>query len=330
MATFFGHAPPPAASQPPTADQPIKMQGFPLPPLPGAPTPHSSSSSAASLQASEPLAAFAHLYPHLIHQPHLQHHLGHPPQPGQGPGIDPSILLGLTHHDLASHSHYGSLATGAFGGATPGTSVLSDADLDFESVLASLGAAAHQQQQQQQQQQHGRHHQPHTRAVYGSHDAHTDIFAAGGMFDQAAMHPPPLNDQQQQQQLSPRLQLDRMPSYFTQHAAPPQQQQPPPPHTHESFPSPALPSSSSSAKPAERGRGTSSKRSASTERTGRTGRTASTGTASTGTAASGGGSVGKAPRQSRSRSARRSSSAAGYDRDRPSPTSRESGGRRGA
>ncbi|GAA5940487.1 hypothetical protein JCM3775_004810 [Rhodotorula graminis] len=322
MATFYGHAP---ASQPTAPDQPIKMQGFPLPPLPGgAPTPHSSSSLP---PASQPLAAFAHLYPHLAHQPHLEHHLGHPPQPGQGPGIDPSILLGFTpagqhqhhqhHHDLATESHYGSLGNGAFGGPHPGTSVLSDADLDFESVLASLGAAAHQQPPQHQQ---GHHHQPHARAVYGSHEAHTDIFAAGGMFDQAAMHPPPLDGQQ----LSPRLQLDRMPSYFTQHVPPPQQQQQqqtqPQPQQHESFPSPAVPSSSSSAKPAERGRGTSSKRSASTERTGRTGRTASTG----------GGSVGKAPRQSRSRSARRSSSAAGYDRDRPSPTSRESGGRRGA
>ncbi|GAA5849642.1 hypothetical protein JCM9279_007296, partial [Rhodotorula babjevae] len=325
MATFFGHAPPPPAStQPPAADQPIKMQGFPLPPLPGAPTPHSSSSATAALPASQPLAAFAHLYPHLAHQPplhHHHHHLGHPPAPGQGPGIDPSILLGFTslpHHDLSGHAHYGSLASGGFSAPHPGTSVLSDADLDFESVLASLGAAAHQQQQHQQQQQQQQQ-QQHARNVYGSHEAHTDIFAAGGMFDQAAMHPPPLNGQQQQ--LSPRLQLDRMPSYFTQHAAPPQQQQQP----QESFPSPALPSSASAAgpKPAERGRGTSTKRSASTERTGRTGRSATAGTSASG----GSSSVGKAPRQSRSRSARRSSSAAGYDRDRPSPTSRESGGR---
>ncbi|TNY17119.1 helix-loop-helix DNA-binding domain-containing protein [Rhodotorula diobovata] len=351
MATFFGHAPPTASgsNSQPSSDAPIKMQGFALPPLP---LPHPPSAPPPPPPpppppgSSQALAAFAHLYPQAgVHSfPHLGGH--HQPGPG---GIDPSMLLGFSAHGPShlDHTHFGSLGNGGFGHPA-GTSVLSDADLDFESVLASLGAAAHQHQQHQQQQQQQAQQAQHAAAQghYGSHGGtnggqqHADLFGAGGMFDQAAMHPPPpatghsLNGQQ----LSPRLQLDHMPSYFTQppplshshshphshpHSLPKQQQ-------HDAFPSPALPSAATttattttttnarSSKSSERG--TSSKRSVSTERTGRTGRTAATGA----------GSVGKAPRQSRSRSARRSSSAAGYDRDRPSPSSRESGGRRGA
>ncbi|GAA5953689.1 hypothetical protein JCM21900_001703 [Sporobolomyces salmonicolor] len=89
------------------AHQPIKLQGFDIP---GA----SSSSSSRSTPAG-----------------------------GGGAGvgnssIDPAMLFGLSPTSQSHFSNgFGSL--GAGGGATYGSSVLSDADLDFESMLASLG-----------------------------------------------------------------------------------------------------------------------------------------------------------------------------------------------
>ncbi|BGP51188.1 hypothetical protein JCM10450v2_007117 [Rhodotorula kratochvilovae] len=316
MAAFFGHSAPVSSAPPSASDGPIKLEGFPLPSLP----------------THNPALAAFHLYPGQHFHPQQQHHPQHLPQqqlqPGQGgSGIDPAVLLGFTaaassssgQHQQHGVGSYGSLAGTSFG--APGGSVLSDADLDFESVLASLGAAAQPQQQQQHVGSAGQYGQQ------GGAQAQNDLFGQGGMFDQSAMQQPP-PQQQQHQQLSPRLSHGaRVPSYYTQHTNPPPlvhsqshslplQHQP---QQRDAFPAPAAPAPAPAPTAPAAERGSSSKRSVSTERTGRTGRTATTGS----------GSVGKAPRQSRSRSARRSSSAAGYDRDRPSPSSRDSGGRRG-
>ncbi|GJN93217.1 hypothetical protein Rhopal_006264-T1 [Rhodotorula paludigena] len=297
MAAFYGHPPQPAST---AGDAPIKTHGFALPTQqPFLPNPSSSSPAASAPPGS------AAAYIRTGFSPTLGQ--GHPfpfGQPGAS-GIDPAILLGLTgqaqpHAQHSPHAGFGSLGSMPFGSlgagaGGAGASSLSDADLDFESVLASLGAAS----QQHQQQYNGG--QPASQAGGGGAGAGANGFLGSPMFDQASALQP-------NQQLSPRLQLDRVPSYYTQH----QQQQ------QEAFLPPAAPAASTSAgQSSAAAPGSSSKRSASTERTGRTGRPPVRTNASDRSSG-----VGKAPRQSRSRSARRSSSAAGYDRDRPSPSSR--------
>lgn len=210
---------------------------------------------------------------------HHQQHQQQPTSPANSNNVDPAILFGYsaTASGMASPLAASQASAGGHGRAGAGgmygsSSVLSDADLDFENILASLNSAAAQQ-----------------------HSA--------GALPQGYMGAPIAGLQSGANHLRHQSPLAPVNENGTQQAAGEpveffSQPQPPKPRrssTHE-FGTPNTNATASyGASPSD----TSSKRSVSQERTGRLGRSSS---------ASG---VGKAPRQtSRSRSARRTSSAA--------------------
>ncbi|KAL7338717.1 hypothetical protein BJY59DRAFT_337067 [Rhodotorula toruloides] len=204
-----------------------------------------------------------------------------------GAGIDPSVLFGLGQPASGGYGSFG-MGMGSYGGPS---SVLSDADLDLENMIASFGNGTNGG--------HG----------HNGHAGHAswagDAAVANGLLGLASHAP---NNPSLQAFASPQMHHAPSPTAHSRAAASPTEERDygslgsgrrrgsegfgsPPPSRH---PPPSATNSS--------------KRSTSTERTGRVGRSSG---------------IGKAPRQtSRSRSARRSANAAGYQ-DRPSPGGKE-------
>ncbi|GAA5824722.1 hypothetical protein JCM11251_005314 [Rhodosporidiobolus azoricus] len=332
---MFSSHPPPQQG-----DQPIRLAGFDIP-----------SSSSCATPSSLPPAFPSSLLPHL--------------PPGQGnSSIDPTVLFGLAATGARMPGAPGGSPVGmaggfgnAFGaGQHPGqygasSLVLSDADLDFENMLASLHEGINQPHQQQQppmqsgqgggagagqqgaypgfpplpHHQQQQHQAPHASPSLNNQAAHpffgSQGAAAGGAGSNGYLgSQPALFESLSQSRQNQQHQQQRLPPYFPAAQIPPQ-----PPHFNRTsssdlfgsaLPSPALPSTASTPSsaavskteppsrlsPKSRGSSSTAAPPASGERQGRSSQ------------------VGKAPRQaSRSRSARRSSNAAAYDRDRPSP-----------
>ncbi|GAA5979605.1 hypothetical protein JCM11641_007884 [Rhodosporidiobolus odoratus] len=283
--------------------------------------------------------------------------------PQSASAIDPTVLLGLTSSVSSGGSGAGSNGVGNGGGfgplqqaagsaqGTTGTygSYINDADLDFESMLASLGPSAaglhgtasagasggyppqpgypalqpptHPQHYAQQQQ--GSPHIGSQGPFYGGAGSNGFLGSAPqfSSFPHAQPHPAVS---------SPHI--PQHPSRFTTSPLPPTFYRRPSSDLFSrpasaNFGSPSLPSSSFSSAPLTDSPGPAAANKLSPRGTGpcpssggageRQGRSATSGSQS---------QVGKAPRQtSRSRSARRNSSAAGYQ-DRPSPSSGAGGG----
>ncbi|GAA5883752.1 hypothetical protein JCM3774_000578 [Rhodotorula dairenensis] len=205
----------------------------------------------------------------------LHHHHQQTP-PGSSNAVDPAILFGYSATASGIASPLAG-STGARVGMYGSSSVLSDADLDFENILASLNSAA--------QQQHSAGSLPH--GYVGAPIAGLQS-GANHLRHQSPLAPVNENGTQLPAGGEPV-------EYFSQ-------PQPPKPrrgsaHEFGGTPNAHATNASYGASPSD----TSSKRSVSQERTGRLGRSSSSSTSG----------VGKAPRQtSRSRSARRTSSAA--------------------
>ncbi|BGP03050.1 hypothetical protein NBRC10513v2_006774 [Rhodotorula toruloides] len=276
------------ATSPPTAFSPRLFPDNSLPTyLSSASTPSSGSTSSAGVMPPPPTQQFG-----------FKADAGSSPVPvGRsgmggpagtvGAGIDPSVLFGLGQSASGGYGSFG-MGMGSYGGPS---SVLSDADLDLENMIASFGNGTNG----------GHGHNGH-----GGHASWAgDAAVANGLLGLASHAPnnPPL-----QAFASPQMHHAPSPAAHSRAAASPTEER-----EYGSLGSSrrrgsegfASPPSSRHPPPATT---SSSKRSTLTERTGRVGRSSG---------------IGKAPRQtSRSRSARRSANAAGYQ-DRPSPGGKE-------
>ncbi|BGP27241.1 transcription regulator [Rhodotorula toruloides] len=273
------------ATSPPTAFSPRLFPDNSLPTFLSSSTPSSGSTSSAGEMPPPPTQQFgfkADASPSPV--PVGRSGMGGP----VGAGIDPSVLFGLGTPASGGYGSFG-MGIGSYGGTS---SVLSDADLDLENMIASFGNGT------------GGGHGHSGHAVHASWAG--DAAVANGLLGLASHAPH--NPSFQAFAASPRMHQAPSPAAHTRAAASPTEEREygslggsrqrgsegfasPPPSRH---PPPSA--------------AQSSKRSTSTERTGRVSRSSG---------------VGKAPRQtSRSRSARRSANAAGYQ-DRPSPGGRE-------